>query len=85
MEGRRGSTEPLWRSKMPSAAAGEKICATGTGVFAALEFLALRADEQWPFEQFRGALANAGMDTTKLESTLANAQSLNAIKRVVRR
>jgi hypothetical protein len=58
----------------------------GLGVYAALEFLALRADEQWPFEQFRGALANAGMDTTKPEARwqMLNA-SLNAIKRVVRR
>jgi len=40
----------------------------GTGVLAALEFLAMRADEQWPFEQFRGALANAGMDTTQPEA-----------------
>ena len=58
----------------------------GLGVFEALEFLALRANEQWPFEQFRGALANAGMDTTKPEARwqLLNA-SLNGIKRVIRR
>jgi len=58
----------------------------GLGVSEALEFLALRADEQWPFEQFRGALANAGMETTKPEARwqLLNA-SLNGIKRVVRR
>ena len=32
----------------------------GLGVSVALESLALRADEQWPFEQFRKALANPG-------------------------
>ena len=58
----------------------------GTGVLAALEFLALRADEQWPFEQFRKALANPGMDGPKPEARwqVLNA-SLNGIKRVIRR
>jgi hypothetical protein len=57
-----------------------------TGVSAALEFLALHADEQWPFKQFREALANAGMDGTQPEARwqVLNA-SLNAIKRVIRR
>jgi hypothetical protein len=32
-----------------------------TGVLAALSFLERHADEQWPFEQFRGALADPGM------------------------
>jgi hypothetical protein len=56
------------------------------GVSAALEFLAQHANEQWPFEQFREALEDAGMDTTKPESRwqLLHA-SLNAIKRVIRR
>ena len=58
----------------------------GTGVLAALEFLALRADEQWPFEQVQNALADPGMDGPKPEARwqMLNA-SLNAIKRVVRR
>jgi len=56
------------------------------GVSAALSFLERHADEQWPFEQFRGALADAGMDTTKPEARwqVLNA-SLNGIKRVIRR
>ena len=58
----------------------------GTGVLAALEFLALHAREQWPFEQFKNALADPGMDGPKPEARwqLLNA-SLNGIKRVVRR
>ena len=58
----------------------------GTGVFAALDFLALRADEQWPFEQFRKALEDSGMERTKPEARwqILNA-SLNAIKRAVGR
>ena len=58
----------------------------GTGVLAALEFLEQHADEQWPFEQFRKALADTRMDTTKPEARwqLLNA-SLNGIKRVIRR
>jgi hypothetical protein len=57
-----------------------------TGVLEALKLLEQRADEQWPFEQFRRTLANAGMDTTKPEARwqLLNA-SLNGIKRVIRR
>jgi len=56
----------------------------GLGVSAALEFLEQRADEQWPFEQFRKALADPRMDTTKPEARwqLLNA-SLNGIKRVI--
>jgi len=58
----------------------------GTGVLAALEFLEQHADEQWPFEHFRKALADPRMDTTKPEARwqLLNA-SLNVIKRVIRR
>jgi hypothetical protein len=58
----------------------------GLGVSAAVSFLALHAHEQWPFEQFRKALSDAGMDTTKPEARwqLLNA-SLNGIKRVIRR
>ena len=58
----------------------------GTGVLAALEFLAVHAREQWPFEQFQNALADPGMDGPKPEARwpMLNA-SLNAIKRVVRR
>jgi hypothetical protein len=58
----------------------------GTGVSAALQFLEMQADEKWPFEQFREALEDPGMDGTKPEARwqVLNA-SLNAIKRVVRR
>ena len=57
----------------------------GAGIFAALSFLELRADEKWPFEQFRKALEDPGMDGTKPEARwqMLNA-SLNAIKRAVR-
>jgi hypothetical protein len=58
----------------------------GTGISAALSFLELRADEKWPFEQFRQALEDPGMDGTKPEvrwQTLT--ASLNAIKRAVGR
>jgi hypothetical protein len=56
----------------------------GTGISAALSFLELRADEKWPFEQFRKALEDPGMDGPKPEARwqMLNA-SLNAIKRVV--
>ena len=37
----------------------------GSGVLAALEFLALHAREQWPFEQFRKALADPSMDGSR--------------------
>ena len=58
----------------------------GTGVFAALEFLALRADEKWPFEQLRKALENPGMDGTKPEARWQTLNaSLNTIKRAVGR
>ena len=56
----------------------------GSGVLAALEFLALHAREQWPFEQFRKALADSSMDGPETLWQMLNA-SLNAIKRVVRR
>jgi len=58
----------------------------GTGVSAALSFLELRADEQWPFEQFRKALEDPWMDGTTPEARweILNA-SLNTIKRAVRR
>src|SRR5437867_666332 len=57
----------------------------GTGVSAALSFLELRSDEQWPFEQFRKALEDPGMEGTKPEARwqILNA-SVNAIKRAVR-
>ena len=52
----------------------------------ALSFLALHADEHWPFEQFQKALADPGMDGPKPEARwqMLNA-SLNGIKRVIRR
>jgi hypothetical protein len=57
----------------------------GLGVSAALSFLALHSDEQWPFEQLRKALADAGMGGPKPEARwqLLDA-SLNGIKRVIR-
>jgi len=58
----------------------------GTGLYAALSFLEMKADEKWPFEQFRKALEDPGMDGTKPEARwqVLNA-SLNGIKRVIRR
>jgi hypothetical protein len=83
---RRRIEQALARLEEAVSRCREEDVRDGTGVLAALEFLALRADEQWPFEQFRGALANAGMDTTKPEARwqVLNA-SLNGIKRVIRR
>jgi hypothetical protein len=54
-------------------------------VFAALSFLETRAKEQWPFHQFRKALANPGMENVEPEGRwqVLNA-SLNGIKRLVR-
>jgi hypothetical protein len=58
----------------------------GRGISAALQFLEMQADEKWPFEQFRKALEDPGMDGTKPEARwqMLNA-SLNAIKRVIGR
>ena len=48
----------------------------GTGVYAALQYLEMQADEKWPFEQFRKALEDgAAMDGAKPE---ARWQVLNA-------
>ena len=57
----------------------------GTGISAALSFLELRADEKWPFEQFRKALEDAGWRELRRKPAgeILNA-SLNAIKRAVR-
>jgi hypothetical protein len=56
----------------------------GTGIYAALQFLEMQADEKWPFEQFREALEDHGMDGTKPEARwqVLNA-SLNEIKKVI--
>jgi len=86
--------EELERSRIDRALAGleDAVCRCreedvryGIGVSAALSFLERRADEQWPFEQFRKALDDPGMDGTKPEARwqMLNA-SLNAIKRAVR-
>jgi hypothetical protein len=82
------SREELERRRIDRALAGledavrrcrDEDVRYGTGVFAALEFLALRADEKWPFEQFRKA--NPGMDGTKPEARWQTLNaSLNAIK-----
>ncbi len=55
-------------------------------VYAALGFLERCADEKWPFEQFRKALEDCGVEGPKPEARwqMLNA-SLNAIKRAVRR
>lgn len=53
-----------------------------TVAIAALSFLERVADEKWPIQQFREAMADAGMDGTKPE--LLNA-ALNGIKRAVGR
>jgi hypothetical protein len=87
--------EALERSRIERALAGledavrrcrEEDVRYGTGVSAALSFLELRADEKWPFEQFRKALEDPGMEGTKPEARwqLLHA-SLNGIKRAVRR
>jgi hypothetical protein len=58
----------------------------GLEISAALSFLALHADEQSPFDQFREALADPGMDGTKPEARWqALNASLNGIKQVIRR
>jgi hypothetical protein len=58
----------------------------GTGISAALSFLERRADEKWPFEQFRKALEDPGMEGTSQEARWQMlSASLNGIKRVVRR
>ena len=58
----------------------------GAGLSAALQFLEMQAQEKWPFEQFRKALEDPGMEGTKPEARwqMLNA-SLNAIKRAIRR
>jgi hypothetical protein len=48
----------------------------GLGVSAALSFLERHTDEQWPFEQFRGALADPGMNGTKPEDGLTQRASI---------
>lgn len=57
----------------------------GTGIYAALSFLEMKADEKWPFDQFRKGLEDPGMEGTKPEGRwqVLNA-SVNGIKRVVR-
>jgi hypothetical protein len=91
----RPTKEELERSRIDRALArledALRRCRTedvryGTGISAALSFLELRADEKWPLEQFREALAEPGMEGTKPEARwqMLNA-SLNAIKRVVGR
>jgi hypothetical protein len=87
------SHEELERSRIDRALAGledavrrcrEEDVRYGTGISAALSFLERCADEKWPFEQFRKALEDPGMEGTKPEARwqMLNA-SLNAIKRVV--
>jgi hypothetical protein len=80
----RKTEEELKRSNIDRALAGledavrrcrDEDVRYGTGVSAALSFLELRADEKWPFEQFRKALEDPGMEGTKPE---ARWQVLNA-------
>ena len=57
-----------------------------TGAIEALSFLERLADEQWPFEQFREALADPGMETTQPEARWQSLNAaLNGIKRAVGR
>ena len=87
--------EELDRSRIERALAGledavrrcrDEDVRYGTGISATLSFLELRADEKWPFEQFRKGLEDPGMEGTKPEARwqMLNA-SLNAIKRAVGR
>jgi hypothetical protein len=71
---------------MRFAAVGMKTCDMGWEFLRLSLFLELRADQKWPFEQFRKALEDPGMEGTKPEARwqMLNA-SLNAIKRAVRR
>jgi len=89
------TAEKLERSRIDRALAGLEDAVRrcrgedvryGTGISAALSFLELRAEEKWPFEQFRKALEDPGMEGTKPKARwqVLNA-SLNAIKRAVRR
>jgi hypothetical protein len=58
----------------------------GTGIAAALDFLALHASEKWPFEQFRQALEDFSLDELKAEARWQTLNaSLNGIKRAVGR
>jgi hypothetical protein len=88
------SREELERRRIDRALAGledavsrcrEEDVRYGTGISAALSFLERLADEKWPFEQFRKALEDPGMEGTKPEARwqVLNA-SLNAIRRAVR-
>jgi hypothetical protein len=91
----RPTRKDLERSQVDRALAGledavrrcrEEDVRYGTGISAALSFLELRADEQWPFEQFRKALEDFSTDGVKAEARwqVLNA-SLNGIKRAVGR
>lgn len=53
-------------------------------VFAALDFLAARANVKWPFEQFRNSLDNTGSELWEAEGRWQTLNaSLNAIKLVI--
>ena len=91
----RPTRKDLERSRIKRAIAGLEDAVSrcrkedvryGTGLYAALQFLEMQADEKWPFEQFREALEDPGMDGTKPEARwqVLNA-SWNAIKQVVGR
>jgi hypothetical protein len=58
----------------------------GLGIAVPLSFLEHRADEKWPFEQFRKGLEDFSTDGLKAEGRwqMLNA-ALNGIKRAVRR
>jgi hypothetical protein len=87
------SREELERRRIDRALAGledavrrcrDEDVRHGTGVSAALSFLELRADEKSPFEQFRKAIEDPGMEGTKQEARWQVLKaSLNAIKRAV--
>jgi hypothetical protein len=70
---------------MPSAVAGQKMCATEQAFPRRFHFWRCRL-KKWPFEQFREALEDPGMDGTKPEARwqVLNT-SLDEIKRAIRR
>lgn len=72
-------------SRMLFAAVAKKTCAIGREFLRLALFWNSVLMKKWPFERFRKALEDPGMDGTKPEARwqILNA-SLNAIKRAVR-
>jgi hypothetical protein len=81
----RPNPQALERSRIERALAGiedavrrcrEEDVRYSAGVLAALSFLERRADERWPFEQFRKALEDPRDGGNKAGGPLADAQRL---------